>query len=309
MNARVDLSPLYEQQPSFPLPAPARPHPVLKRMGRSVELTRRLSPRLASRWLWKLWFTPQRIPLNERARTLLDSVEHRFEVYSGDTGVLVQSWGSGPVVLLAHGWSTYGAQMGSFVAPLVAAGYQVLLFDAPGHAGSPGREFRLDQYAQLLEDIIQHAGSVHAVIGHSLGATAAAMALQHRGLDARLVAIAPSANLKTVLQSFQHKLGLSEASLQLLRQALTAHFGPDTWADYSLDHYFPRIAGPALLVHDGDDAEAPVENSHYLQRLRLGTEAVFTQGLGHNRVLHDAGVVGAVTRFVTAPRAAVHHRH
>lgn len=307
MNTIVNAS-FYDLQPSFPLPVPARPLPALQRIGQGVELAGRLSPALASRLLWKLWFTPQSVHPNRRASALLASVDHRFEVYSGDEGVVVYSWGHGPAVLLTHGWSTYGAQLGSFVQPLVAAGHQVLLFDAPGHGGKPRHEYRLDQYAQLVHDIILHAGGVHAVIGHSLGATAAAMALHRLDLYARFIAIAPSANLKTVLQSFRHKLGVSETSLQQLRNALADFFGPDAWTQYSLDHHFPELLGPALLVHDRDDAEAPQQNSLYLQALRPDADTLFTQGLGHNRVLHDAAVVEAVTKFVTAPHI-LRHRH
>lgn len=298
MNATFNNPAFYDIQPSFPLPVPARPLPGTRGISRSLELTGKLLPPLATRLLWRLWFTPQRILPNQRARELLASVEQQFEVYSGDEGVLVQSWGQGPAVLLAHGWSGYGAQLGSLVSPLVAAGFRVLLFDAPGHAGNHRRQFRLDQYAQLIEDIIQHAGDVQAVIGHSIGATAAAMALHRMDMPVTFVGIAPSANLKTVLQSFQHKLGLGEANMQRLRNALQDFFGPDAWSQYSLDFHFPQLHGAALLVHDHDDAEAPAQNTVYLGSLRAGVQTFFTRGLGHNRVLHDAAVIRTITDFV-----------
>lgn len=299
MNAPLTAS-FYELQPSFALPLPAQLLPALQRLGRGVEMCRLVTPALARRMLWRLWFTPQRVPLNHRAHALMASIEQRFEVYSGDEGVLVHGWGQGPAVLLAHGWSTYGAQLGSLVAPLTQAGYRVLLFDAPGHAGNPRREYRLDLYAQLLHDIILHTDGVHAVIGHSIGATAAAIALHRLDLHARFVAIAPSANLKTMLQGFQHKLGLSEASMELLRRDLRNFFGPAIWTEYSLDHHFPELLGPALLIHDHDDAEAAPENTRHLKNLRPDANTLFTQGLGHNHVLYDAGVVEYISKFVSS---------
>lgn len=293
----------YEQLPSFPLPETSTPKPAL---GRGIELLGRVAPGLSGRLLWKLWFTPFSIAPNARARELLATVEQRFEVYSGDEGVEVLAFGQGPTVLLAHGWSTYGAQLGSFVRPLVAAGYRVLLFDAPGHGGKARREFRLDQYAQLLRDIIQHAGGVHAIVAHSLGASAAAITLHELKLPARLVLLAPSANLKTVLQSFQHKLGLGDASIARLRRRFDDFFGADVWPRYSLDHHLPSLAGPVLLVHDHGDSEAPVANTLYLRERRPDAQLLLTEGLGHNRILHDAAVVAAVTQFVTAPARAFH---
>src|SRR5215468_10098929 len=41
------------------------------------------------------------------------------------------SWGEGPTVLLVHGWEGRGAQLGSFITKLTAAGYKVATFDGP----------------------------------------------------------------------------------------------------------------------------------------------------------------------------------
>ncbi|EYC52835.1 hypothetical protein AZ34_08150 [Hylemonella gracilis str. Niagara R] len=287
----------YAQQASFPpLRAPTVQNP--RHLGRALRLLAGVAPELATRLLWRLWFTPPRALPNERARALLETVEHRFEVYSGDQGAVVQGWGQGPAVLLAHGWGAYGAQLGSFVPVLQSAGYRVLTLDAPGHGGQTRRPYRLDQYAQLLHDVILHAGKVHAVIGHSLGATAAAMALHQLDSPAPYVGIASSANLKTVLQTFEQRVGLGPKLFRRLEAAFADVFGPSWWRDYSLDHHLPLLRGPALLVHDHDDTEASVENSRYLSHLRPGTALHLTWGLGHNRVLHDRDVVQTVVDFI-----------
>jgi pimeloyl-ACP methyl ester carboxylesterase len=113
------------------------------------------------------------------------------------------------------------------------------------------------------------------------------------------VGIAPSANLKTVLQVFEGQLGLGPTLRQRLEANFADFFGPLWWRDYSLDHHLPLLRGPALLVHDHDDTEASVENSRYLSHLRPGTALHLTQGLGHNRVLHDRDVVQTVVDFIT----------
>ncbi|WP_165493176.1 alpha/beta fold hydrolase [Hylemonella gracilis] len=299
--AELTPSAAYAQQASF---LPEEVHSGVspqRRLGRALNLLAWVSPDLATRLLWRLWFTPPRTRPNERARTLLATVEHRFEVYSGEHGALVHGWGQGPAVLLAHGWGAYGAQLGSFVPVLQSAGYRVLLLDAPGHGGQAPRPYRIDQYAQLLHDVVLHAGGVHAVIGHSLGATATAMALHQLDSPASYVGIAPTANLKSVLRAFQLRMGLSPELLVRLETAFADAFGPSWWRDYSLDHHLPRLRGRALLVHDRDDAEASPENSHHLARLRPGTTLHWSEGLGHNRVLHDRDVVQAVVDFIARP--------
>lgn len=287
---------------AVPAPRPAPVMPSLRRLGRAIDWLGRLSPALATRVLWHLWFTPQQVLPNARARELLASADSVFEVYGGREGVTVSSWGQGPAVLLLHGWSGYGGQLGSFVRPLVAAGYRVLLFDAPAHAANPRREFTLPEYVDLVTAVLQHAGPVRAVVGHSLGATAGAIALRRLGRPLDLVAIAPSANLATLLASFRARLGIGEARLAGLRAAFEARFGADVWQEYSLDHHLPRLTGRVLLVHDRDDADAPYANSLYLRFLREDAALHDTQGLGHNRVLHDAGVARAVRDFLSPRR-------
>jgi pimeloyl-ACP methyl ester carboxylesterase len=287
----------YDLQPGFPA-APAAVAP-LRQLGRGVDLLARLSPALATRLLWRLWFTPQSIRPNARAQELLASVDQRFEVFAGDQGLTVESWGQGPAVLLAHGWSGYGAQLGSFVQPLRQAGFRVLLFNAPGHGGRARTQFHLGQYAELIEAIVQHAGEARAIVGHSIGATAAAIALRRLPPAIDFVGIAASANLKTLLQGFQQRLGFSDGNARRLRAAFEESFGPDVWTQYSLDFHLPQLAGRVLLVHDADDVEAPLANSRYLQALRDDAGLITTQGLGHNRLLHDAMVAQRVARFLS----------
>lgn len=284
--------------PAAVLPATTAPDPALRRLGQGIEWLARLSPALATRLLWRLWFTPRQVPRNARARELLASADARFEVFAGREGVTVSSWGQGPAVLLLHGWSGYGGQLGSLVAPLLREGHRVLLFDAPAHAGNPRRLFTLAEYVDVVDAVLQHAGGARAIVGHSLGATAGALALRRQRAAADLAAIAPSANLQILLRAFQLRLGLADARLDGLRAAFEDYFGADVWQAYSLDHQLPALDGRVLLVHDRDDGEAPLANSLYLKFLREDATLVTTQGLGHNRVLHDPAVGCAVADFV-----------
>jgi hypothetical protein len=47
-------------------------------------------------------------------------------------------WGSGPAVLLVHGWGGRARQLAAFVSPLVHAGFSVVALDAP-RAGASSR--------------------------------------------------------------------------------------------------------------------------------------------------------------------------
>jgi len=94
-----------------------------------------VAPRAAGRVGARLWFRVQRPAIRPEARAFLATGE-RFETRTKDSVVVRWRWGSGPTVLLMHGWGGYGAQMQPFVEPLVRSGHRVVLFDAPSHGVS-----------------------------------------------------------------------------------------------------------------------------------------------------------------------------
>ncbi|MCH2108975.1 MAG: hypothetical protein MK135_06570 [Polyangiaceae bacterium] len=57
----------------------------------------------------------------------------------GRRQVRALQYGSGPQILLVHGWGGAGVQMAAFVDPLVERGYSVVVVDLPAHGGSEGR--------------------------------------------------------------------------------------------------------------------------------------------------------------------------
>ncbi len=105
------------------------------------------------------------------SRTVL--VPGRGELFLRDTG------GSGPVLLLVHGWM-YGSDLtwARHYAPLAAAGYRVLAADLRGHGhGLRSTEpFRLADCADDLAGLLAALGVRDAlVVGYSLGGAVAAL--------------------------------------------------------------------------------------------------------------------------------------
>ena len=90
-----------------------------------------------------------------------------------------------PVVLLAHGWGGSGLQWSALAEGLLARGLAPVMLDFPAHGRADGWRSNLPQFNRALEYVIQRlgveCGPLRAVVAHSLGATAAAMACA-RGL-------------------------------------------------------------------------------------------------------------------------------
>ncbi len=55
---------------------------------------------------------------------------------------------------------------------------------------------------------------------------------------------------------------------------------------------------PVLLVHDRDDEAVPQQHSCELHALLPRSTLLVTQGLGHNRLLRDPGVIERIVEFL-----------
>src|SRR6478672_7473873 len=127
----------------------------------------------------ELFMTPRRLAPREWEAALL----RRGTPLTFGNGLVARSFGAGPRVLLVHGWEGRGMNLGMFIAPLNAAGYQVIALDGPAHGKSPGEQTNPVDFAHGLLGAGQELGPLAGVIAHSMGAASTALALR-QGLDA-----------------------------------------------------------------------------------------------------------------------------
>lgn len=214
-----------------------------------------------------------------------------------DGSLSVSEWGQGPAVLLVHGWNGQAAQLQAFVAPLVAAGKRVIAFDQPAHGRSSGSYATLIDMSGAVRAVADAYGPIDAIIAHSLGATASALAV-HWGLPtSRLVLIAPPGNVPYFARAFAHELGLSEARAEGMLVELKKRIGELGKLD--LTNLRPPAGTTALVLHDRGDREVPFEHGAALASAWPGTRFVAVDGLGHRKLLRDPGVVQLAISFAS----------
>jgi pimeloyl-ACP methyl ester carboxylesterase len=143
-------------------------------------------------------------------------------------------------VLLVHGWGGNAAQMRAFVFPLLSAGYRVIAYDQPAHGVSEGRLTGLPDFADVLAEVAWHHGDVRAVIGHSLGATAAAMAHAWKKLDAKnIVLISPPSDMLGYSRRFARWHWMPEPLRRSMQAAIEERYGL-RWEELELARVAPQ---------------------------------------------------------------------
>lgn len=213
-------------------------------------------------------------------------------------GLRALAWGGpGPVVLAQHGWRGRPTQFGRLAAALVGRGLQVVAIDGPGHGGSPGRTTTPRALADALCAAAVELGEVEALVGHSLGAAAAAVALE-LGLRARRIAvIAAPARASRMIGGFADRLRLPAPARAQLVRWFDRHAGrPAAELDLVAIRFDAGVE--ALVVHDLQDDVIPVAEAQLLEAAWPQARFLYTWGLGHRDLLADAGAVGRIAAFL-----------
>ncbi len=218
--------------------------------------------------------------------------------------------GSGPALLLLHGWGSSCAAWRGIMAELCGK-YRVIAPDLPGFGESdlPPEAWDVERYAAFTLHFMQAVGALNPIlIGHSFGGRVIVkLAGTGRVSPEKIVLIdaagvRPKQSAKTKLRVRTFKLvkgalslpGIRKYSGNLLASA-RAHFGS---ADYNsapevlrqtlvrvvnedLTCHMPQIKAPTLLIYGENDTATPVEDAKKIEALIPDAGLCVIQGAGH----------------------------
>jgi pimeloyl-ACP methyl ester carboxylesterase len=261
-----------------------------------------VSPELARPYVARLWFTPWRVSggrtAEEREARWTARMTRTSYVVDGERFSALEL-GSGPTVLLLHGWADSAARVCAMAEPLAGQGFRVVAPDLPGHGANAPRETDLIECTSVLGSLAR-TENAHAIVAHSLGGVAATRVACDVELEA-LVLLAPAVRLENVVATFREMFGLPEGATAGLRQDIEARFGARVWEDWRVDTFPLPERLPVLLVQSKDDEQIPVADGRLLAAALPNREHVELDGLGHTKLLRDEGVIERVVDFLAYP--------
>ncbi len=270
--------------------------PRLRAAGRVVGLVEAVSPRAATA-LADAFFcrTTRRPPRPDEAAFLGRATAETLPILG--QRIVTYRWpGTGPRILLAHGWGSHPGRFAPMAAVLLDAGADLLAFDAPGHGASSGWRATMPEFARTMRVVADHHGPLDAVIGHSLGGAAAIFAADRGMAVHRLVTVATPAAIGGWLDQLRDALALSTRVDRLLRERLMRRLDV-TESEIDLPRVAPHLTQPGLVIHDADDPDVPMVEAEQLAGAWPRASLMRTHGLGHRAILRDPDVIRATADF------------
>ncbi|OYY45003.1 MAG: hypothetical protein B7Y56_07775 [Gallionellales bacterium 35-53-114] len=270
----------------------------------SYWLTRMLfyvAPHTFTRLMREKGFAIKPFQLSAAQRELL-SQAHSFYLAFNHNKIKVYEWGSGPVILLVHGWAGRALQLDAFITPLLQQGYRVVAFDHKGHGESSSR---FSSYPEIVRGTglvaAHYADTLYGVVAHSIGSNSMFKVSENFERELKMVAVAPMENFIGWLEKMRMRLGIYEDLFAQVIRQIESDSGL-ILAELCVLDYEKIRHHDVLLVHDKFDRINQISASHEIQKNLHGTELIQTEMLGHSRILGNQEVVDRVVAHFPPPQ-------
>ncbi|MCW3088380.1 MAG: Serine aminopeptidase [Sediminibacterium sp.] len=261
-----------------------------------------VSPRKAAEVAYQLFCTPY----SRKSAVKVPPVFHKAESLSFEhDGLMLRGFRwqpehpNGKKILIVHGFSSYAYKFEKYILPLKKEGFEVILFDAPGHGTSDGKLINAFIYKTAILRMEALYGPFYGLMGHSLGGLAATLAFEdlNNRQDRKLVLIAPATETETAIAHFFTLLPVDDKTKDAFTQLVVELAGKPV-SFYSVSRVVKELHSPVLWVHDTHDTICPFEDVKPLLSLDLPhVQFLITEHLGHSKVYKDQNVCRRIVHF------------
>lgn len=261
-----------------------------------------VSPRIAAEQAFKIFCTPYTKGIHQKQPPIFHKAQAK-SCFFEDNEIKGFHWipekPNGQKALVVHGFSSYGYKFEKYVQPLLSAGFEVYIFDAPAHGLSAGKIINALIYKRFLAAIDQQFGQMDAFIAHSLGGLATSLLAEEVEGKRKLVLIAPATETRTAVNGFYKMFKIKEEVQQEFEQMIERMAGK-TMDYFSVTRVMQNIQYPVLWIHDQQDRICPYVDTLPVQKAgHPHIRFYITEGLGHNKIYRDQQVIKTVIGFLT----------
>jgi len=259
-----------------------------------------LLPRYASKVAYNVFTKPSRHLPKLVDNKLLENAIVIEEKYQSKKLIGYKFGNSDNLILLVHGWSSHALVFRKFIPKLLAAGYSVLAFDAPGHGKSEGKYLNALLYVEVLK-YIMNKYQPYGIIAHSMGGICSLFAMLNCSLTDRIikkVVIASSMDAEYFISQFIRKAHLHKKVEREFRGDILKLADNDP-KRFSIQLSYPDgLHFDGLIVHDIYDTTIPYKEGQKLAKIWPKAAVYKTEHLGHLNILKNLDVVNHIIDYI-----------
>jgi pimeloyl-ACP methyl ester carboxylesterase len=275
------------QDMSRPKERPPKTNWKIEALKKGVGVIQHISPRKASELVWSQFTKPGKSRFTENQKNLLAKASVEKLSYYGHE-IVAYKWGSGPKVLLSHGWNSKIADFRRMIENLVDAGYEVHGIDMKAHGQSGGTHTALPEFRDILKNYYIKLAPFEAVVGYSIGGLAAGISMSELSPEfqpKKMFILAAPSHTRYFFHEIIKQLGYSEAVYNHMCGLVDEHY------HQSVDYFDLRTKVDLLkgsdihFIYCEDDETVPFERGLDLQKVFPSAAFVHTKGLGHYKII------------------------
>jgi len=254
-----------------------------KIIGTQINTMSLWSKKAAARKAFLIFCTPRGGRIKEDQKEFLDAARDKRLKVNDTITVQTYKWeGSGPTILLIHGWESNTHRWWQLIEILQHHKYNIISFDAPAHGNSTGKILNVPLYSESLEIVTKHyKPSIH--IGHSIGALTTIFHYYKYQPEhiKKLASLGAPSELSEIMKDYQKILSMNNIVMRGIDTLIQQRFG-FTINDFSGYNFAKYIKIPGLIIHDIYDKITPVEASRGIHKNWKNSTYIETSGLGHS---------------------------
>jgi pimeloyl-ACP methyl ester carboxylesterase len=270
---------------------------MISAIGKGLNMLAAVSPSYAGKVGFNVFCNPFSAALKPYQLEFLNSAE-KFSIQMDGMKVQCYKWGNGSKkILFVHGWASHSFRWKQYIETFKTKDYTLYAFDSRGHGLSEGKYLNLMLNADTIKNVVAYIGEIDTVVCHSFGGFSMAYLLKHFPQTAikKTVIMGAPGEAKQFFSFYQGLLNLSDRAITAIIKRFKKNLS-NTPEYFSSPTFAKEIHIPCLIIHDKNDAEAPVETAIALHENWKGSKIIVTEGLGHH--LKSKELIGEIEKFI-----------